>query len=918
MADDRSDSDNRPSPEALLQTAAQEKRGRLNVFLGAAPGVGKTYAMLEAAHVRQREGVDVVIGVVETHGRQETALLMRGLEQLPQRRVAYRDRVFNELDVDEVLKRRPQLVLVDELAHTNVPGSRHEKRYQDIEEIRAAGIDVYTALNIQHLESLNDVVAQITRVKVRETVPDSVLAQADSIEVIDLPPEDLIKRLKEGKVYVPDQAARAVHHFFAPGNLTALRELALRKAADQVDSQMLSYMQSHAIAGPWPTRDRIMACISPSPLMPRLVRTARRIAERRRAPWIALYIETPAHDRLSDAEKTQINRALTLAEEFGAEVVTVASGNVPMEIIRQARQRNVTEIVVARSHRSRLVNRLRGTLTDRLVELGDGINIHVITGSPEAESWLGVMRARLSSMSFGGLVPASAISLVAVGMIKAAEPWLPPSSVPLLILVAVLFSSLRYGYAAAVLSSMLTVLGYNFLFLPPLYTFTIANPENIYTFFVFLAVALITSNLTARIRAQAEAARIRESRTASLYDFSRMVTGAAAEDDILWAVVHHVASITKAQSLVLMPDQMTGHGGRLTVRAAYPPEDEIDDKAKIAAEWAWDRGEQAGRGTGTLPSSDWLFLPLRTAERKLGALGIRFPDDRPALGPDERRLLDALAGQAALAIERSLLNRDVEEARVSAETEKLRSALLSSISHDLRTPLASIIGGVSSLMNFDSRLDAQGRSELLQTVRDEAERLNRFVGNLLDMTRIEAGAMQPKLDWVDPEELVATAVKRAGPLTHGHDIRIEIAPAMPLLRVDYILIEQVLINLLDNAAKYSPKGSPVDLRLRRERDRVVLTVTDAGSGIPAGELEQVFDMFYRVKAGDRQVAGTGLGLSICRSILQAHGGDIRAESPVADGQMGGPGTRMIVTLPIEDQPALPGEDKAAEEQMPHG
>jgi len=898
MAENRSDSDSRPSPEALLRAATQEKRGRLNVFLGAAPGVGKTYAMLEAAHERQREGVDVVVGIVETHGRQETALLLRGLEQLPQRRVAYRDRVFNELDVDEILKRRPQLVLIDELAHTNVPGSRHEKRYQDIEEIRAAGIDVYTALNIQHLESLNDVVAQITRVKVRETVPDAVLAQADSIEVVDIAPEDLIKRLKEGKVYVPDQAAKAVHHFFAPGNLTALRELALRKAADQVDGQMLSYMQSHAIAGPWPTRDRIMVCISPSPLMPRLVRTARRIAERRRAPWIVLYVETPIHDRLSDEEKTQINRALTLAEEFGAEVVTVAGSNVPVEIIRQARQRNVTEIVVARSHRSRLVNRLRGTLTDRLVELGDGINIHVITGSPGAESWLEVMRARLASMSLNGLTPAALISASAVGVIKVAEPWLPSSSIPLLILMAVLLCSLRYGYAAAILSSVITVLGYNFLFLPPLYTFTIANPENIYVFFVFLAVALITSNLTARIRAQADAARIRESRTASLYDFSRMVTGAATEDDILWAVVHHVAAISKAQSLVLMPE--AGQPEHLVVRAAYPPEDQVNDKAKIAAEWAWTKGESAGRGTGTLPSSEWLFLPLRTAERKLGALGIRFPEDRPVLGPDERRLLDALAGQAALAIERSLLNRDVEEARVSAETEKLRSALLSSISHDLRTPLASIIGGVSSLMNFGQQIDEKGRVELLQTVRDEAERLNRFVGNLLDMTRIEAGAMQPKLHWVDPEELIATAVKRAASLTQGHDIRIHSAPAMPLLRVDYILIEQVLINLLDNAAKYSPKGSAIDLHMSQRQNRVVMEVVDQGQGIPHTDLEQIFDMFYRVKAGDRQVAGTGLGLSICRSILKAHGGDIRAESPVGEGR----GTRMTVTLPLEEQPVL--------------
>jgi len=904
MPDNRSDRDSRPSPDALLQAAAQEKRGRLNVFLGAAPGVGKTYAMLEAAHLRQRDGIDVVVGVVETHGREETAFLLRGLEQLPLRRVEYRDKVFNELDLEAVLRRRPQLVLVDELAHSNVPGSLHDKRYQDIEDIRAAGIDVYTALNIQHLESLNDVVAQITRVKVRETIPDAVLVQADAIELIDLSPEDLIRRLKEGKVYLPEQAARAVHHFFAPGNLTALRELALRKAADQVDSQMLSHMQSHAISGPWPTRDRIMACISASPLMPRLVRNARRLAARRHASWIALYVETPAHDRLSDAEKTQINRALTLAEEFGAEVVTVAAANVPAEIIAQARQRNVTEIVVARSHRSRLVNRLRGTLTDRLVEAGEGISIHVVTGAAAQESWLGVMRARLEGIRWRGLLPTGVISLLALGVVKLASPWLPDSSIPLLILIAVLLCALRHGYAAAIFSSVLAVLGYNFLFLPPLYTFTITNPENIYTFFVFLGVALVASNLAARIRAQAEAARVREARTASLYAFSRMVTGAASEDDILWAVVHHVAALSKAQSLVLIPDA----GGQLAIRAAYPPEDHIDEKAKGAADWAWDRGEPAGRGTGTLPSSDWLFLPLRTAERKLGALGVRFPDDAPPLGPDERRLLDALAGQAALAIERTILNKDIEEARVSAETEKLRSALLSSISHDLRTPLSAIIGAASSLMNFGDRIEAKGRDDLLVTVRDEAERLNRFVGNLLDMTRIEAGAMQPKLDWVDPEDLVATAVKRAAPLTTGHTVEIDLQPDLPLLRVDYVLIEQVIINLLDNAAKYSGTGAAIRLRLRQLDNRLELQVTDRGVGIPVTELDQVFDMFYRVRAGDRQVAGTGLGLSICRSILKAHGGDIRAESPVADGK----GTRMIVTLPLEQQPVIP------EEKVIHG
>jgi len=898
MPTETPDRDTRPSPDALLEAATKEKRGRLSVFLGAAPGVGKTYTMLETAQARRREGIDVVVGVVETHGRMETAGLLTGLEQLPRLSVTYRDRNFLELDLDGILKRRPQLVLIDELAHTNVPGSRHEKRYQDVEEILRAGIDVYTTLNIQHLESLNDVVAQITRVRVRETIPDNVLQQADQIELIDITPEELIRRLKEGKVYVPDRAVHAIHHFFAPGNLTALRELALRKAADSVDEQMMSYMREHAIAGPWPTRDRIMACISPSPLMPRLVRTAKRIAERRRAPWIALYVETPGHDRLSDREKELINRALTLAEELGAEVVTVPGSNVPREIVHQARDRNVTEIVVARSHRSRLVNRLRGSLTDRLVELGEGINVNVVTGEAATQPWRQLLRGRIAALRWRGVLPSIGLVAAVAVMLKVTESWLPDTSIPLFFLAPVLLVSIRYGVIAALTGSIAAVLGFNFLFTEPVYTLEIAHFENFVTFLVLLAVALVTSNLAARVRAQAEAARVRESRMAALYAFSRTVVGAAEEDDILWAVVHHVAAIAKAQSLVLIPDK-----GRLEIRAAYPPEDRIDSKAQIAADWAWEKGEPAGSGTGTLPSSDWLFLPLQTAERKLGALGVRFPEGSRSLGPDERRLLDALAGQAALAIERAILNQDIEEARVSAEAEKLRSALLSSISHDLRTPLASIIGAASSLMNFSDRIDDSGRRELLRTVRDEAERLNRFVGNLLDMTRIEAGAMQPRLDWVDPEELVATAVKRAASLTRGHHIRLDIAAGLPLLRADYILIEQVLINLLDNAAKYSPPGSEILLRLYQQGQVLHFEVIDAGTGIPADELEQIFDMFYRVRAGDRQIAGTGLGLSICRSILKAHGGSIRAESPAPHGS----GTRMIVTLPLAEQPVIPAE-----------
>ncbi|CAK0752359.1 two-component system, OmpR family, sensor histidine kinase KdpD [uncultured Gammaproteobacteria bacterium] len=909
MAEDLDQDGGRPSPDALLEAARKERRGHLKIFLGAAPGVGKTYAMLEAAHLRWREGVDVVAGVVETHGRGETGVLLQGLAAVPTRTIDYRGKAFAEMDLDALLTRRPQLALVDELAHTNIPGSRHLKRHQDVEELLEAGIDVYTTLNIQHLESLNDIIAQIARVRVRETIPDRVLKDADDIELVDLPPHELIKRLKEGKVYVPERAQRAMSHFFAPGNLTALRELALRHVAERVDDQMLSFMRAHAISGPWPTRDRIMACLNDNPLMSRVVRTAQRMAERRKAPLLGVYVETSSHDRLSDAAKHRIRAALQMAEQAGAEVLTVPGEDVAAELIRLARARNVTLLVLGRSRPRWLWPFSRGAMLDTLIHGDSALDLHIITGSaeekalpelPKASETLRGVRSWFEGWSWLG-IPASlggAAAATAAGTLL--EPVIPAASVSLLYLLVVFFCSIKFGLGAALLAAVIAIGSYNFFFLPPLYTFTIDDPQNVVSLVVFLVVAILSSHLAGRVRNQARAARTREARTAALYEFSRKIAGAVKEDDVLWAVCHHVATILRVRTVVLMP----GRSQELEIQAGYPPEDRLDEKSMAAAIRSWEYNEPAGWGTGTLPSSQWLFMPLRTAHTAIGVLGIQFSQPESGLAPEQRWLLDVVAGQAALAIERTQLFQDIEDARLAAETEKLRSALLSSISHDLRTPLSSIIGAVTSLINFGLRLDEKGRRDLQHTIREEAERLNRFIGNLLDMTRIESGAMQPKHEWVDLEDLITTAVTRLTSVLARHPVEFEIAPDLPLIHVDYILIEQVLVNLLENAAKYSPDDAVITLTAKTDAAVVMVEVIDQGVGIPKDKLEQVFDMFYRVKVGDRQIAGTGLGLCICRSIVQAHGGTIVADSPVRDDQ----GTRITVRFPLEPQPrALPEE-----------
>lgn len=897
MADSRQDHDNRPSPDALLQQASQERRGRLKIFLGAAPGVGKTFEMLQTAQARKRDGVDVLVGVVETHGRSETAALLEGLDVLPRHRVEYQGRWLEEMDLDAVLARRPKLVLVDELAHSNAPGSRHPKRYLDVEELLAAGIDVYTTLNIQHLESLNDVIAKITRIRVRETVPDAFLDRADEVEVIDLTPEDLIQRLKEGKVYLPEQAERAIRHYFQPGNLTALRELALRRTAQRVDEQMVHYMQAHAIQGPWATSDRVLVCVHESPGGPSLVRYGRRLADRLRAPWAALHVETSRAQRLNDKQRDQVAECLRLAERLGGEAVTIPAADVTTGIIDYAEQNNFTHVVIAKSPRPRWLEYLVGSVTHNLIRRAGDLSIHVIAdqgGTPEATGEAESLVMRAEPFRFEPYIASAGMVLIALIIGLVFDRFFDISNVALVFLTAVLVSAVTYGRAASLVACLISVLAYNFFFLSPLYTFTIADPDNVVALFFFAVVALIASNLTARVRAQAVTAQQRAKTTEDLYLFSRKLAGSVVLDDLLWATTYQIAAMLKVRVVLLLPDD-----DGLSVQAGYPPEDRLDEADLAAAKWCWQNNRPAGRGADTLPGAKRLFLPMRTGRGSIGVIGLDSDRPGPLLTPDQRRLFDALADQAALAIERTNLAQAVDRARLASETERLRSALLTSISHDLRTPLASILGSATSLKSFRKTLDEDMQQDLIRTIQEEAERLNRFIANLLDMTRLESGAIKPRSDAVDLTDIVGSALERAGKVLAGHKVSVTLAADLPMLRLDPVLLEQVLFNLLDNAAKYAPAGSNVDIRAERDGAMITLQIQDEGDGIPATDLERIFDKFYRVQASDRKRAGTGLGLAICRGFVEAMGGTI-----TAGNRRDRSGAVFVLRLPAAEEQAL--------------
>ncbi len=871
-------SDRRPSPDVLLQAARDSERGRLKIFLGAAPGVGKTYEMLTNAQIKRRDGVDVVVGIVETHGRAETEALLEGLETIPRRQIDYRGRTMSEMDLDAILARKPSLVLVDELAHTNAPESRHPKRYLDVEELLAAGIDVFTTLNIQHVESLNDVVAKITGITVREQVPDSILDKADDIEIVDLAPEDLIARLNDGKIYVPEQAQRAVKHYFSPGNLTALRELALRRTAQRVDAQMVDYMRRHAIAGPWAAGERLLVGLDGTSDHRALIRRARRMADRLRAPWAVIHVETAKTARSGENERGRVAEGLRIAQRLGAETLMVPGEDVADTLIDYAQTHNFTHIVVARSRKAGWRRFIGQSVTQRLVRSAGAADVHIVADHAHAEpapserpqSAVRASReaARSDLVAYGASIGLVGLALGAALLLKHV---LGVSNVSLTFLIAILTSAIAYGLWASLFACVVSVLAYNFFLLPPIYTFTIADPENVVFLFFFAIVALIVSNLAARQRTQAVVARQRARTTEDLYLFSRKLAGAAALDDLLWASVHQIALMLKVRVVILLPD-----AGELIVKAGFPPEDDLDKADLAAARWCFDHNQAAGRGADTLPGAKRLFIPLRTGRGAVGVIGIDDDTPGPLLSPVQSRLLDALSDQAAIAIERINLAQDIELARLAAETDRLRSALLTSISHDLRTPLASILGSASSLAIPGQTFDASLQKVLIATILEESERLNRFIDNLLDMTRLESGPLRPKTSLTDVSDVIGTTLERARKILDNHQVVIDLAPDLPMLDIDPVLMEQVLFNLLDNAAKYAPPGSRIDIRALRDDGFVFLQVLDEGDGVPETEAERIFDKFYRIRRSDRQRAGTGLGLPICRGFIEAMNGTIEA------------------------------------------
>ncbi|UEM11052.1 sensor histidine kinase KdpD [Bradyrhizobium barranii subsp. barranii] len=879
MVRERRDPEQRPSPEALLEAARREESasGKLKIFVGAAPGVGKTYEMLQSAHARRKAGIDVVVGFVETHGRAETEALVRGLEVVPRKRFDYRGQSVEEMDLDAVIERRPRIALVDELAHTNAAGSRHPKRYLDVEELLSHGIDVYTAVNIQHVESLNDVVAQITHVRVRETVPDSVFDRADAIELIDLTPDDLIQRLREGKVYVPKQAERALEHYFSPGNLTALRELALRRTAERVDEQLLNHMQANAIAGPWAAGERILVCISEDPRAAGLVRYTKRLADRLHAQFTAISIETRRSLQLSDEERDRLADTLRLAESLGGEALTIPAvgRRIADDVINFAQGNNVTQIVIGKSTRSRWFELTRGSVVHDLVRSSGNISVHVIPGdelaAEPAPKTAVQTAARAEAFDARPYLKALGITALGLAAAVAIKPYFGIENVDLMFLTAVVAVAVRYGLWPSLLASVAASLAYNFFFLPPVYTFTITDPTNVAAFFFFMLIAFVVSNVAGRVRTQADTALGRIRTTEQLYAFSRKLTGTGTLDDVLWATAYQTALMLKVRVVLLLPEE-----GLLTVKSGYPPEDQIDQADLAAANWAWSNDRPAGRGSDTLPGAKRLFLPMRTGRGPIGVIGIDNDRTGPLLTPDQRRLLDALVDQGALAIERVLLVEDVDRVKRTVESERLRSALLTSISHDLKTPLASVLGAASTMRDLAGALSDTEKRDLLATVIDESERLNRFIANLLDMTKLESGAIVPNAALHDLGEIVGSALRRASKILTAHKVELVLAADLPMLQLDAVLFEQVLFNLLDNAAKYSLPETTISIRSRREGNHVVLEIADQGGGIPPDELESVFDKFYRVQKGDHVRPGTGLGLAISRGFVEAMQGTISA------------------------------------------
>ncbi|MNU37170.1 Sensor protein KdpD [compost metagenome] len=867
--------------------AAPRKRGRLKVFLGMSPGVGKTYEMLRAARRRKAEGEDVVVGVVETHGRKETMSLLRGLEVMARNPIAYRERTLLEFDLDGAVARRPGLLLVDEYAHSNAPGSRHPKRWQDVEEILDAGIDVWTTLNVQHLESLSDVVLRITGVRQRESVPDSALSRADDIEVVDITPEELRKRLAEGKVYVPETARLASDNFFKVENLTALRELALRRAAQTVDDQLTARLREQGMTGPWAAGERILVLIAGDALAGPLVRAGRRLSDMMMdAPWTVAHVDRPSGARHGVGSAGKLSDALKLAEQLGGRTVVLSGDDVVRAVMDHAHRNNVTQIVLAKGRDSRLSEWLGRSLAAELLRQARGVAVHVITdGADLEEKTPREPRLRLTG-GWRGYAVGAACVVAATGLALLLDRTFERVDLGVIYLSAVLAAGVLYGLRPALAAATLAFLTYNFLFLQPKYSFAIGSPTDVLTLIVFWAVALTTGFLAGRVREQARAAQGRASAVSALLAASQRLTGVGDRAAAARILAEQTAAAAGAGAVVLLPVD-----DELTLIAGAPGKPELGAEAMAAARWAWEKGEPAGHGTGTLPQARWTFRPLQGVRDRAGVAGIEAAALSP--GSDEEKLALALLDQGAVAVERADLAGQAVETETLRRTDRFRGALMNSVSHDLRTPLSTVLGASTTLIDLGDKLKPAVRGDLLLSIREEAERLSRYVGDLLDMTRLEGGGLNIRADWVDVRDVLNAAGKRVARRLGERRMTRDFPAQLSLVMVDQGLLEQALVNILENAIAYSPDGSTVELAAYEDRGAVVISIEDEGVGIPTAELERVFDKFRRMEEPSDRTKGAGLGLAIAKGFVEAMNGRIAAASPIQDGK----GTRILISLP---------------------
>ncbi|MBK5542791.1 sensor histidine kinase KdpD [Pseudomonas sp. TH05] len=871
--------------DALLADLPRDGRGRLKVFLGAAPGVGKTYAMLQAAHTQLRQGVKVLAGVVETHGRAETEALLGGLPQQPLVRSEYRGVMLEEMDLDGLLKARPKLVLVDELAHSNAPGSRHAKRWQDIQELLAAGIDVFTTVNVQHLESLNDQVRGITGVQVRETLPDWVLQEAYELLLVDLPPRELLERLRDGKVYVPEQARAAIDAFFTQTNLTALRELAMQTAAAQVDDDLAQGYRQLGQAAP-AVRGRLLVGVDGDAQAERLVRHASRVAQRRHLPWSMVHVDNGSVR--DEQSRLRLQAAQQLAERLGGEVVLLRAAEVAKTLIQHAAERRASLVLVGQSSHRLRRRWFGGGLAARLLRQASGLEINVLDS--EAQPHQPRLRTEQSVAWFDYGLALLATAL-ASALAWAVASVLPLPNISLVFLAAVLLVAVRSSLGPALACAVLSFLTYDFLFIPPSFSFSIQREEDVLTLVFFLMMAALTGNLAARQRRQLQALRDTQEETSELLDLSRKLTAATDRQAVISAAAQHLNGWKDLKLCLLNRDGQ----GDWKVETGGPLQ--FSEAERAAADWAWQHDQPAGHGTGTLPFGRWWWWPLSVDEGPLALLGV-CPKEGTELTGQRRRLLTALSQPLAQALARAQLAEDLEAARLHGETEQLRSALLASVSHDLRTPLTSMRGSIDSLLALGEAIPLEDRRELLEGTRDEAERLDRYIQNLLDMTRLGHGALKLARDWVAPGDIVGSAMNRLRAVLASLQVSTDVPAQLPLLYVHAALIEQALVNVLENAARFSPAHGRLQLSVGASESELWFAVSDEGPGIPQDEREKIFDMFYTAARGDRGGQGTGLGLAICQGMVGAHGGHIS----VAEG-IEGRGTCITLFLPLPTQPA---------------